>query len=81
MTLMVILILLAVTFVVGYMVRQASELPKQPHDIDPEQAMKAAIELHRIRRNLDVAWTKTEQKREGAAMRREIADALKDDGE
>lgn len=45
--------------------------------VDPEQAVKAAVELHRIRRNLDVAWTKSEQRREGARLRREIAEALR----
>lgn len=76
MTLVVILVLLAVAFLVGYLFRQASEPPVRPEHVDPEQAMKAAVELHRIRRNLDAAWIKSEQKREGAALRREIAEAL-----
>ena len=77
MTVAVILVLLAVAFVVGYMVRQASEPSAPPGPVDPEQAMKAAAELHRIRRNLDASWTKTEQRREGAALRRDIAEVLK----
>lgn len=75
-TLIVILVLLAVAFVVGYMVRQASEPSASPYDADPEQTVKAAIELHRIRRNLDAAWIKSEQRREGAALRRDITEAL-----
>jgi len=77
MTLLLVAILLAVAFVVGYMVRQASELPERSDDIDPEQAMKAAIELHRIRRNLDVARIRSEQRRGGARLRRDIAETLK----
>jgi len=80
MMLIVIVLLLAVAFLVGYLVRQSSET-STPTDIDPEQAVKAAVELHRIRRNLDVAWTKSEQRREGAALRREIAEALDRDDE
>lgn len=58
-----------------------SQPPAPPTPVDPEQAVKAAVELHRIRRNLDVAWTKSEQRREGAALRREIAEALDSDDE
>jgi hypothetical protein len=79
MILVVVVLLLAVAFLIGYMCRQVSEPPAPKKPIDPKQAMKAAEALHRIRRNLDVAWTKTEQRREGATLRREIAEALKDD--
>jgi hypothetical protein len=65
----------------GYLVWKYNEPETSlPPEVDPEQAVKAAIELHRIRRNLDVAWTKTEQRREGAALRREIAKTLKGEG-
>jgi hypothetical protein len=77
MTVVVILVLLGVAFLVGYMFRQANGPSEPPGSVDPEQAMKAAVELHRIRRNLDASWTKTEQRREGAALRRDIAEALK----
>jgi hypothetical protein len=59
---------------VWFIVLMRGNQPAPP--VDPEQAVKAAVELHRIRRNLDVAWTKSEQCREGAALRREIAEAL-----
>jgi hypothetical protein len=75
----VVFFVLVVGFFIGYLVWKTSESPESP-EVDPEQAMKAAIELHRIRRNLDVAWTKTEQRREGAALRREIAKTLKGEG-
>lgn len=78
MTLIVIFLLLAVAFLVGYLARQSSETP-MPTDIDPEQAMKAAVELHRIRRRFDVARTKSEQRSAAASVRREIAKALKDE--
>jgi hypothetical protein len=71
--------LLAVAFFFGYMVRETSEASEPAEPVDPEQAMKAAIELHRIRRNLDAAWTKSEQRREGAAVRREIAEAFEEE--
>jgi len=45
-------------------------------DVDPEQAMKAAVELHRIRRRFDVSWTRSQQRREAARVRREIAEAF-----
>lgn len=79
MILLLIVLLLVVAFLVGYMVRQTGESPAPPEDVDPEQAMKAAVELHRIRRNLDAAWIKSEQRREGAALRRDIAEAFEDE--
>jgi hypothetical protein len=80
MTVLVVVLLLVVCALIGYLIRQSTESPAAG-DVDPEQAMKAAVELHRIRRNLDVAWTKSEQRREGAALRREIAEALDRDDE
>ena len=77
MTVLVVAFLLAVCGLVGYLIRQSGETPAQ--NVDPEQAMKAAVELHRIRRNFDAARTKYEQRRDGAALRREIAHALKDE--
>jgi hypothetical protein len=78
MTVIAILLVLFVAGLGAYMIRKGSE-PHTPPNVDPEQAMKAAIELHKIRSHLDVAWTKSEQRREGAGLRREIAEALDDD--
>lgn len=78
MTLILIVLLVTVAVLVGYLIRQSSEPPPR-RDVDPEQAMKAAVELHRIRRRLDVARTNSEQRSAGTRVRREINDALKDE--
>lgn len=78
MILLLIVLLLVVAFLVGYLARQSSE-PPMPSDIDPEREMEAAVELHRIHRRLDVAWARSERRREGAALRREIRKALEND--
>lgn len=78
MTLILIALLLTVAGLVGYLIRQVSE-SSPPENVDPEQAMKAAVELHRIRRSLDVARTKSEQRSASARVRREISEALKAD--
>jgi GAF domain-containing protein len=44
--------------------------------IDPETATRAAIELHRIHRRIDVVMTKQEQRQAATQARREIAEAL-----
>jgi predicted negative regulator of RcsB-dependent stress response len=74
----VVALILIIGGLVGYMIWRSSQ-PDTPPDVDPEQAIKAAVELHAIHRRLDVAWTKTEQRREGTALRREIAEALNND--
>ena len=61
---------------IGY---QRSQRPPQP--LDPEEAMRATIELHRISRRLDVARLKHEQRCDAARSRREIAEALEPDGD
>jgi hypothetical protein len=43
---------------------------------NPEVAGHAAVELHRIRRQLDVAQLKTEQRSDNSRLRREIGDVL-----
>ena len=44
--------------------------------VSPEAAMHAAVELHRIRRQLDVTELKSEQRGDTSRLRREIQDAL-----
>jgi hypothetical protein len=77
MTAIVIVLLLLFT---GMVVLIAARRQPPPEEVDPEQAMKAAVELHRIRRNLDVAWIKREQRRGAARVRREIAEAFEEPG-
>jgi|GEM_PF-1805032 len=75
----ILILVLIVGLFIGYLIWITSEPDAPPLDVDPEQAIKAAIELHKIRSRLDVAWTKSEQRREGAHLRREISEALKSD--
>lgn len=49
---------------------------RSPHD--PQAAMQAAVDLHRIRRSMDVAWAKTELRRESSRLRRLMAEELDD---
>lgn len=44
--------------------------------VDPEVMLRAAVELHRVGRRLDVAYTKVEQRRDTSRLRREIREAL-----
>lgn len=72
-----VLVLIAAA-VVGYLIWKHSEpSAAAAPDVDPEQAVKAAIELHRIRSNFDVSWIKSQQRREAARLRREIAEVLR----
>jgi hypothetical protein len=64
---------------VWFIVLMRENQPTPP--VDPEQAVKAAVELHRIRRRLDAAWTKSEQRRDSARLRWDIAEALKEPGD
>jgi hypothetical protein len=68
----VILVLVIGTLVAAIALKER----RPPEPIDPEQAVRAAVELHAIRRRLDTAWTKSEQRRDSARLRREIAEAL-----
>ena len=47
--------------------------------VDPEEAVKAAIELHAIRRRLDVALTESEMRQAGDRLRRNIRERLDDE--
>jgi hypothetical protein len=76
MALILIVLLLTVAGLVGFLIRRSSE-SSPPENVDPEQAVKAAVELHRIRRRLDVARTKSEHRSASARVRREISEALK----
>ncbi len=47
--------------------------------LDPAAATRAAIDLHAIRRRIDVELMKREQRQNATRARREIAEALDDD--
>lgn len=78
---LIVLVLLAASLV-GYLVwARSSEPDPSPRAVNPEQAVKAAVELHRIRRRFDASWTRSQQRRDAARVKREIAEAFKgDDG-
>lgn len=54
---------------------------EHPPAVNPEEAVRAAVELHRIGRQLDAAYLKSQQQRDGAQLRREIGDRLDDGGD
>ncbi len=43
-----------------------------PPPIDSELATRVGIELHAVRRRLEVAWTRTQRRRDADSARREI---------
>jgi hypothetical protein len=49
--------------------------------VDPEAEVKAAVELHRIRRRLDGEAVRHDQRRDASSLRREIHGVLHDDAE
>jgi hypothetical protein len=55
-----------------------SEPPASP-GVDPETALRAATDLHRIRRRLDVAGLRHEQRVSSNRARQAIAEALESD--
>ena len=76
MTGFAILLVVFLAAVVGYLVAKSSQPDLPPPPTDPEAEMRAAVELHRIRRDLETRWTKTEQRQEAERVRRQIANAL-----
>jgi hypothetical protein len=66
----------------AYLIWKHSDPSGPESSVDPEQAVKAAVELHHIRSNFDVSWIKSQQRRDGVALRREIAEIMKaEDGD
>ncbi len=78
MTFAVIILVLYVGWVAVSLIRR-SRAQRVHREINPEQAMKAAVELHRIRRRLDGARIKSEQRSAGVRLRREIGELLKEE--
>jgi hypothetical protein len=56
-----------------------SRKPEPP--LDPEAAMRAAVELHRIGRQLDVDWTKAELRRDADRLEHRIVEIIDGDDE
>lgn len=52
------------------------KLRKPEPSLDPESAMQASVELHRIRRQLDVAYTRSELRRDADLLERRISKIL-----
>jgi hypothetical protein len=62
----------AVSLLAFALLRSRSSAPP----LDPEAAMKAAVELHRIRRDLDTAYTKSEQRRDAGLLEHRIVEII-----
>jgi hypothetical protein len=71
---LILMALLACALCFRFLHAHTEEGGRQP--LDPEAEAEAAVELHRIRRNLDVSFTKTEQRRGAEQVQRRIAEAL-----
>lgn len=80
MTAVLIGLVLVIGGLVGYLLWLSSEEPSESPPVDPEKAAQAAVELHRIRRCLDVADLKHRQRREARRLKREIAETFDDEG-
>jgi hypothetical protein len=76
MTLLALVLLLGVLVGLIAFTRRA---PRAEIPTDPEAALRAAIELHRIGRKLDGAWLKSQQRQDATRLRRDIGEALDDD--
>ncbi len=51
--------------------------PRKPEPpVDPESVMQAAVELHRIRRDIDVAHTKSELRRDAGLLEHRMVEIL-----
>jgi hypothetical protein len=87
-TWVIVLILAVVLVVVLLSALDDADLPEPTVEDDP-LATEVAIALHDIRRRLDVAWVRSELRRDHVQLRRELAEELRaadiaagrDDGE
>ncbi|MBS1862353.1 MAG: hypothetical protein JSS68_11660 [Actinobacteria bacterium] len=72
----IVLVVLAVV-VIGLMVWLSSEPPMPPPD--PEHLRRAAVELHRIRRQRQASELRHQSHRDAVRVKRDIAEALDDE--
>jgi hypothetical protein len=78
MAVLLILLLLVIAGCLGYLLRRSSE-PIDTRPLDPETELQTALRLHDIRRKLDVADLKHQQRRDANRLRRELRETLKGD--
>lgn len=76
MTGVIVLIVVAVLIALLLLGLDDSDPPEPTIENEP-LATEVAIALHGIRRRLDVAWTRTELRRDHARLRRELAEELR----
>jgi hypothetical protein len=69
-----LVVVLTVAVVLLALALFGSRKPEQP--LDPDSVMQAAVELHRIRRDLDVAYTKSQLRRDADALEHRIVETL-----
>jgi hypothetical protein len=79
MTAVLIVLVLLIGALLGYLIWRSSEELPDESPVDPEKAMQAAVELHRIRRRLDVADLRHREWRDARRLKREIGEALEDE--
>ena len=77
MEVLLVLLVLVVAGLLGYLAHLSTEEPPPP--ADPEAELRAAVELHGIRRRLEASWLKTQQRQDAQALRRHISEALAED--
>jgi hypothetical protein len=74
-----VLVVLAM-FGVGLMVKYrapAPQIEETDEAFTDREIIRAAVELHAIHQRLDVAWTRTELRREADRLRRELAEEMR----
>lgn len=79
MTLLVLMVLVALLLFLIYVKYQQGDAKPSPQELepDPDDVIKAATELHAIRRRLDVAWTRTEMQRDSYRLQRNLKQELR----
>jgi hypothetical protein len=78
---MIVLALVMVIIVVVLLAHVLSQSQESDPPLDSETAMRAAVELHRIHRDLDVEWTKRELRQDAARLEHRIVEIIDGDDE
>jgi len=71
-----VLLVVIVVVAVVLLITKGTHTSPAP-DVDPERAVEVAVELHAIRRRLDVAWARSELRDATSALRRELDEDLR----